>query len=409
MSSKLRIVNLYAENFKRLKCVDITPDGDMVPIVGLNEQGKTSVLDAISAALQWRAVSKGITQPVHGDEQKGQTVIDLGEYVVTRTFNASGTTNLKVTNRAGDPLKKPQQILDGLMGDLSFDPLEFSRKKPEEQRELIARLLKQTAGLDISSFEARYREDYDKRTTLRRDLKKLVGQRDGIAAPTDGDPAEETDITELTCRISDRVSLIQQYDELETKVVRAQERVAELERELSQAEAEKIALEAQLAKMSCPAPVGELQDEVENLEATNRRAREVIQYNTLNGEIEELESEIEKCGARMQLALIEKDEAIEAADLPIEGLGITEDGITVNDIPFSQCSGAQRLKVSMAIAMQANPTVRVILIRDGSLLDADNMEVIREMAGEHDFQLWVERVSEDGEVGVLIEDGEVAN
>jgi hypothetical protein len=57
----------------------------------------------------------------------------------------------------------------------------------------------------------------------------------------------------------------------------------------------------------------------------------------------------------------------------------------------------------------ANPTVRVILIRDGSLLDEDNMSVIEEMAGDNDFQLWVECVGTDEGTGVYIEDGEVAN
>jgi DNA repair exonuclease SbcCD ATPase subunit len=416
MSKALRILNLYAENFKRLKVVDITPDGDLIPIVGKNEQGKTSTLDAIAAALQWRAVSKSIPQPIHEGSDKGQTIIDLGEYVVHRTFNASGTTSLKVTTKAGDVIQKPQAILDGLMGDLSFDPLEFSRKSPKEQRELIASLLKQTVGLDISRFEAEYATSYDMRTNSKRDLVRLRGQLDAIKAPTDSDPSDEVDIADLTAELQRRMEAEREQARLDARWEETQRIVGERERAVAAAEEElnealRLNEEAFEATRGGPKveSVTEVQSQISSMEETNRRAREVKQYSALQADLTSLEKDIEKCTAQMQLAQISKDEAIEDADLPIEGLGITEDGITINDIPFSQCSAAQRLKTSMAIAMMANPTVRVILIRDGSLLDEDNMSVIEEMAGDNDFQLWVECVGTDEGTGVYIEDGEVAN
>jgi CCR4-NOT transcriptional regulation complex NOT5 subunit len=232
---------------------------------------------------------------------------------------------------------------------------------------------------------------------------------DAIKAPTDSDPTDEVELAELTQRLSDRMDHIQQYEMLEGKLVDADEKVARLEQELHQAQVEQIALKGQLDKMSVPGPVGELHEEIERLEETNRRAREVKQYHSLNDSVTSLESEVEQCNAEMTLAQIEKDEAIEAADVPVEGLGLVEDGITIGGIPFSQCSAAQRLKVSMSIAMMANPTVRVILIRDGSLLDEDNMQVIEDMAGDNDFQLWVECVGKDEGTGVYIEDGVVGN
>ena len=43
----LKVVSLVAENFKRLKAVTIKPESDIVVIEGQNEQGKSSVIDAI--------------------------------------------------------------------------------------------------------------------------------------------------------------------------------------------------------------------------------------------------------------------------------------------------------------------------------------------------------------------------
>lgn len=62
------------------------------------------------------------------------------------------------------------------------------------------------------------------------------------------------------------------------------------------------------------------------------------------------------------------------------------------------------------MAMATNPELRVIRILDGSLLDDTNLALITDMATEHDYQVWIERVgtTADG-TAVLIEDGQVAS
>jgi recombinational DNA repair ATPase RecF len=52
VTAAMKIIELQAENVKRLRAVTITPEGNIVEISGRNGQGKTSVLDAI-----WWAVS----------------------------------------------------------------------------------------------------------------------------------------------------------------------------------------------------------------------------------------------------------------------------------------------------------------------------------------------------------------
>jgi hypothetical protein len=59
------------------------------------------------------------------------------------------------------------------------------------------------------------------------------------------------------------------------------------------------------------------------------------------------------------------------------------------------------------MAMALNPKIKVLRITDGSLLDKDNLQVIREMVEAQDYQLWLERVATDGRVGIVIEDGMV--
>lgn len=64
----MRIITLKAENVKRLKAVEIQPDGDVVVIAGRNAQGKSSVLDAIWLALAGAAGAKETTRPIRDAE-----------------------------------------------------------------------------------------------------------------------------------------------------------------------------------------------------------------------------------------------------------------------------------------------------------------------------------------------------
>ena len=56
----------------------------------------------------------------------------------------------------------------------------------------------------------------------------------------------------------------------------------------------------------------------------------------------------------------------------------------------------------------ANPKLRIVLIRDGSLLDEQSLAAVSAMAEQYDAQVWMERVGEGKEVSVVIKDGRVA-
>ena len=98
-----------------------------------------------------------------------------------------------------------------------------------------------------------------------------------------------------------------------------------------------------------------------------------------------------------------------AAEMPVAGLGFDESGVTFGGVPFGQASSAEQIRVSLAMAMALNPTLRVIRIMDGSLLDADSMAAIRAAAEEHDVQVWIEVVGDgDGDPAtIVIDDGEI--
>jgi hypothetical protein len=91
----------------------------------------------------------------------------------------------------------------------------------------------------------------------------------------------------------------------------------------------------------------------------------------------------------------------------VPGLALGESGPTFNGVPLSQASGAERLRVSVAIGLALNPRLRVLLVRDASLLDENSLRLVAEMAQDAGAQVWLERVGDGDPGAVIIADGQV--
>jgi DNA repair exonuclease SbcCD ATPase subunit len=411
----MRIIQFHSENVKRVKAIDITPQDDVIILSGLNGEGKTSVLDSIWLALQYRLASKGNPDPLRVGQKNGVVTIDIGDYIVTRRFTPGGTT-LEIRKPNGDKVARPQQVLDGLIGELSFDPWEFARKKEKEQREMLADVLyKITQGqLDLANFDARFEEAKEQRKEVKKEFQRLTTLLTQMRPPTQEDPTDEIAVTDLTNAITQAITVQTKTQQLSQRELELNKRIEDLEKELSSARAEKVNVVRQLEDMPEVPDVDFLKGELANIEARNRRAREVQQYNTLRDGLKVVGDESTRLKDLMELISIEKAEALEKSPLPVKNLRITEEGIKIvneedKEVPFCQASAAQQLRVSLAIAMAANPKLRVIRIADGSLLDDISMGVVRSMAKDKDFQVWIEYASRNDQdrMGVYIEDGSV--
>jgi hypothetical protein len=147
---------------------------------------------------------------------------------------------------------------------------------------------------------------------------------------------------------------------------------------------------------------------LDQIEAINRKVRDNANRRRIEADMRAKSESAAGLTAQLEVVAAERREAISKCAFPIPGLSFDEEGrVLFNGVPFSQSSSAQQIKVSVAIGLALNPKLRVLLIRDGSLLDKNNLAVVEEMARAADAQIWMERVSEGGEVSVIIEDGEV--
>lgn len=419
----MRIVSLRAENFKRLKAVEITPGGDIVPITGRNAQGKTSVLDAIVAAL---GGAKSIPpKPVRDGADTSEILVDMGDMRVRRTWRVKHddqtgeqriTTSVVVENAKGARFSSPQQVLDELTGRLTFDPLAFARDEPGKQ----AAILRDLVGLDFSDIDARRAAAFDERTGVNREVRQIDSRVRAMPIHPNIEPVN------IGALMGELDRLNQQQRETEKINDRIGKATSELERlhieakhlqDQLRAVKEKIGI-IETAKLSDinaakDAPdhtdaIAAIKQKIASAEAANRQASENATRAAEAERLQQARKQAEDLTSQIAAMDQEKLDAIAAAKMPVNGLAFDSEGnITFNGVPFSQASSAEQLRVSAAIGMALNPTIRVMLIRDGSLLDSESLAAIAEMARVNGTQIWIERVSDGDGVGIVIEDGEV--
>lgn len=431
----MKILNLTAENFKILRAVEITPDGSMVTIGGRNGQGKSSILDAIWVALAGRSAAP--PKPIREGEEKATIKLDLGDLIVTRTFTekegSKYTDTVKVEDADGRRYPKPQTVLDALLGEIGFDPFDFVQKKPHEQAEILMEMV--PLSVDLDELAADDSSDYEKRRDVNRDIKLLEGQLAGI--PKEDIPEDAPNRSELVARLGSAAdtngaidrearrredekkiidSLVDKNDEVLEEIAELEDRLADLKEQSKNYEADidkRRAAVKEWPELDEKVNTDELRDQLDEADEIAAKRQKQEQRAALVEKLTALREESQGYTDAMEQREKEREAALAEAEMPIEGLGFAVDDngkpiVTYEGLPFDedQISTAAALRVSTAIAMAANPQLRVLRIKDGSLLDDDAMALLAEMAEAEDYQLWIERVGTGG-VGIVIEAGQI--
>lgn len=435
-----KIVSLQASNVKILKAIEIRPDGNIVVLTGLNGAGKSSILDCVEMALSG---ADSIPQrPIRDGASNAKIVCDLGDLIVTRTFSATGSA-IKVTNAEGVAQKSPQAILDGLVGRLAFDPLEFSRMKPEAQLLTLRKLV----GLDTAALDKARQAAYDERTVVNREHDSAKARL--ALFPLDpAAPVELVDVTELT----QKLTLAQQFNQAnentrrlatdsrkaigttqasvetaELAIVDAAQEVTRLEALLVTARAEvktteaaaeskrKAVTEATRLADEADVKIAALKDEdtaaitgqINSAATVNAKVQANKSHADQKKIVEDKKSKSDALTKQIESVDAEKSAMLAACKFPLEGLSIDGDEVLFSKLPFTQASTAQKLKVSCAIGMALNPNLRVMFVRDGSLLDPAGLEAIAELAEKNAFQIWIEDARSTDPTAIVIEDGQI--
>ncbi len=428
----MRILTLDIDNFKRLGKVHIVANEHFNIIGGRNSQGKSSTLDAIISVLGGKKARPiymlkdgekegSVKITFDGDPELHQSGI-TGELI----FDDKGRQKLTITSDDGEEASSPQGIFDDLMGTVAFDPLRFSRLKGLPQVDELKRLV----GLDFTEMDRVRDQAYRERTQVNTRGKNLKARLDGMMHHDDA-PEQEVDVSDLMDEIVRR-QIVNQQNQRFRQILADQElaekhellliqtldgQIAKLMEEMEAARAAqarialRIAESRQIVSGLMDLSIEDVQEQIRSAGAINRKVAENAQYAISEVELADMREQSEGYTKAMQEIDQSKAHAIAKAPWPVEGLGFDSDGVTYNGLPFSQASTSQQLIVSTAIGMALNPRLKVLILREGSLLDDSSLEELSQYVKDQDYQLWIERVTptEESEKGctIVIEDGAV--
>lgn len=426
----MKITAVSVTNFKRLDHIEITPEADraLILIAGKNAMGKSSLMDALTAAFGGKGALPA--DPVkHGAESAEIRVeLDGGALVVKRTIK-DGESVLELRDADGK-LASPQARLDKLVGARFLDPLAFLSLSPADQRKALLALIDKDGA--IAALDGKRTMVFQTRTEASRDHKRMTAQLAGIAAVTPGAVVDVSAITAeaqaIEAQARARQDLQHRHEQSKriladqvAKIERLEVQIADLAAQLELAEQ---ALDADKERLEqTGAALAAVPDE--DLDAVRASLRKRIQdaanhnHNVAADLAQakrraELAAEVEKMGEVIEkhTAAIEKIDADKAAflaatKLPVEGLDVDPAGVRFNGVPLSQASGAEQLRVALALAIAANPNLRDVWVREGEKLDDDSLALLAAAAEKAGVRCWVERVGDRDPGAIVIHDGRI--
>jgi len=426
-----RLTKLHVENFKRIQAVEFQPEGNVTIVGGMNEQGKSSLLDSISVLLQGKAAK--IPEPVRKGSKKatitGEILVDewdaFENMTITRTITAAGNWYVKVQDKDGKAFKSPEGMLREIFGE-PVDPVEFVRMTSAERVETLKRI----TGLDFSEMDAKRKELYDERTLVGREGKQIEGSIKGMDAYYSEAPKEKVSVTALLEELAriqtdnrendkkkdvlDKIdpeikSAKQRLEDMKEDLKRIQQKINDAEIFIGGLYDDKIKLEKEV-KGLVYADEQEIKDKIARVEETNNKIDSNAKFKEEGKKLDTKKSEYQALTSKIDGIDAAKQKQLSEINFPIDGLSFNESDVLYNDLPFDakQLSSEELLRVSFAIAIAARPNLKNVLIREGSLLDDNNLKLIGKMAEDAGIHCFIEVVGDDAEKAtILIENGAI--
>ena len=306
-------------------------------------------------------------------------------------------------------------MLDQLVGRLSFDPLAFTRMSPRDQVTALVDLVDLPVDLDKIAadrallFEQRTETGRQSRSigdvTVDKSLPEVEESAGEIIADIRAAQEHNHEYEQAVYGIehAERAAESIEADirDLEARIAERREALSVVTANRARMVATRNSLGGQKDTTSLEARLAAVEDTHATIRANNAARERAARRSVLDGQYTDLTDQIAALDR-------ERADALAAADFPVPGLGFDDNGVTYQGVPLAQASSAEQIRVSLGMAMALNPGLRVIRIMDGSLLDAESLRLIADMAADADYQVWVERVEDTSESAVVIEDGAVA-
>lgn len=409
----VKITALEAENVKRIKAVALTPSPTGLTLVGgNNNQGKTSVLDALAWALggdRFRpdaAQRDGAVAPAH-------LKVTLSNGVIVERKGKNST--LTVTDPTGR--RSGQQLLNAFIEPLALDLPRFMEASDKEKADILLRII--GIGAELHTRDMEIKALYDKRTfTGQLAQQKKHFAEELISYPEAPDePVSASDLIrqqqDILARNGENQRKRSQLAQLTDLLERQKKVVADLEFQLS---TEKQRLDTMQADVKiAQTAAADLQDEstaeleasIRDIEETNRKVRANLEKSRAEDEAVQYDSEYKRLTEQIAQKRADRMALLNGADLPLRGLSVEDGALTYKGKHWRDMSGSDQLRVAAAIVRRLNPDCGFVLLDKLEQMDMTTLQEFSAWLEAEGLQAIATRVSTGSECQIIIEDGMV--
>ena len=407
------ITALEAENVKRIKAVALTPAPTGLTLVGgNNNQGKTSVLDALAWALggdRFRpnaAQRDGAVAPAH-------LKVTLSNGVIVERKGKNST--LTVTDPTGR--RSGQQLLNAFIEPLALDLPRFMEASDKEKADILLRII--GIGTELHVRDLEIKSLYDKRTFTGQlaQQKKHFAEELIYYPEAPEEPVSASDLIhqqqEILARNGENQRKRNQLVQLTDLLERQKKVVADLDFQLSTEKQRLTTMQADVKIAQTSAEnlqdesTAELEASIRSIEETNQKVRANLEKARAEDEAAQYASDYDKLTEAITQKRADRMALLNGADLPLPELSVEDGALTYKGKHWRDMSGSDQLRVAAAIVRRLNPDCGFVLLDKLEQMDMTTLtEFGRWLEAEH-LQAIATRVSTGSECQIIIEDGMV--
>lgn len=403
----LKINQLEVENVKRIKAVKVEPTANGLTIIGgNNNQGKTSVLDAIAWALggdRYRpsqATRDGSLIPpnLHIVMSNGLVVERKGK-----------NSDLKVIDSTGK--KGGQQLLNEFVNQLALDLPKFMDASGKEKADILLQII--GIGDQLHQLEQTETDQYNRR----RAIGQIADQKEKFAKEQPYYPDAPKDIVSATELIKRQQDILAKNGEnqrkreclhqLEQESQRINEELEKLLKQQEQVQADLETARKSAADLQDES-TAELEASITNIEEVNRKVRANLDKDKAEDDAREYRRQYDGLTKELEDTRQKKTDLLKNAPLPLPELSVEDGNLVYKGQQWDNMSGSDRLKVATAIVRKLNPKCGFVLLDKLEQMDLGTLQEFGVWLEKEGLQAIATRVSTGSECSIIIEDGYVA-
>ncbi|MGM8213539.1 AAA family ATPase [Virgibacillus sp. W0430] len=410
----IKINKFEIENVKRVKAVKIEPTANGLTILGgKNNQGKTSILDAIAWGLG------GNKHKPSESTREGSVVppylnITLSNGLVVERKGKN--SDLKVIDPNGE--KAGQQLLNSFVEELAIDLPKFMNATGKEKADILLRII--GVGEQLHQLEREEQEFYNQRRTIGQiaDQKSKFAKEQPYYPDAPKEPISASDLINeqqaILAKNGENQRKRQQLAGIQSQYAAKGQEIEQLKQRLQQAEAEYAELgnDLEIAQKNTldlqDESTEELQTNIQQIDEINRKVRANLDKDKAEEDANNYRAQYDKLSGDIEKVRKQKTDLLTNANLPLEGLSIEGGDLIYKGQKWDNMSGSDQLKVSTAIVRKLKPDCGFILLDKLEQMDLESLEEFGKWLEKEGLQAIATRVSTGGECSILIEDGYVA-